>query len=343
MRFSAFAFLRRRIALMLITLFGISVVSFGAVYLLPGDPVSSRYPQASAEEIANLRAEMGLDRTVVVQYGRYLGALAEGDFGWSYNTGTLVREDLARRAPASVELAAFALLIALVIGVPTGVVAAVRRNGAIDHAVRLFSIGTLSVPVFWTGLVGIYVFAYQMNWAPAPLGRLPQGVAAPQPLTGFLVIDSAMSGNWSALSGALHSLALPATVLGLSLVAPISRVTRSAVSEALQEDYILFARATGIPEYRVILQDAFNAAVVPLLTILGYLVGYLIAGNALVETVFSWPGIGRYAVQAVMTNDMAPINAVLLILAVTVAVTNLVVDLLYAAFDPRIRDGLLAA
>ncbi len=339
----AIRYLVRRLALAAITLVGISIISFSAVNLLPGDPVSSRYPQAGASEIAAMRADMGLDRPVYVQYVRYLTALARGDLGWSYNTNTPVTEDLAQRLPASLELSIAGLLLAIAMGVPLGIVAAVRHNRAADHLARLFSIGALSVPVFWTGLVGIYIFSYGLRWAPAPLGRLPLTVTAPPQVTGFIVIDSILAGNGAAFVAALQSLALPAIALGLSLVAPIARIMRSAMLEALQEDYVLFARATGVPERDVVLKDAFRGALVPVLTIVGYLMGYLVAGNALVETVFSWPGIGRYAVQAMLTSDMAPINAILLILAVAIALTNLVVDLAYAVVDPRIRHGLLGA
>jgi peptide/nickel transport system permease protein len=334
-------YVARRLALMAVTLIGISIVSFSSVYLLPGDPMTSRYPQASEEELATLRSEMGIDQPLHVQYGHYVESIFQGDLGWSYNTGTPVVEDLAQRLPASVELSVLALIIAIVVGLPLGMAAAVWRNSAIDHLTRIFSISTLSIPVFWTGLVGIYIFSYTLGWAPAPLGRLALTISPPTDRTGFLLIDSLLDGNAQAFWGALHALALPATVLGLSMVAPLSRIMRSAMSEALQEDFILFARATGVPERDIIMRDAVRASLVPVLTIVGYLLGYLVAGNALVETVFSWPGVGRYAVQAVLTTDMAPINAILLVLAVTVAFANLVVDLTYGIIDPRIRHGIL--
>lgn len=336
-------YIARRLALMAITLTGISIISFSSVYLLPGDPITSRYPQASAKELAQLRAEMGIDQPLHVQYGRYVASLAQGDLGWSYNTGTPVSEDLKQRLPASIELSLLALVVAVVVGVPLGMAAAIKRNSLVDHLTRIFSIGTLSIPVFWTGLVGIYIFSYTLGWAPAPLGRLSLTIMPPTDRTGFLLIDSLLDGNGTAFWGALHALLLPAVVMGLSMVAPLSRITRSAMSEALEEDYILFARATGIRERTIVTRDAFRASLVPLLTIVGYLLGYMVAGNALVETVFSWPGVGRYAVQAVLAADMASVNAILLILAVTVAFANLLVDLTYALVDPRIRHGILDA
>jgi ABC-type dipeptide/oligopeptide/nickel transport system permease component len=336
----AASYVARRLALALITVIGISFVSFTTVYLLPGDPVSSRFPQASEAELARMRAEMGLDRPLHVQYVNYVAAIAHGNLGWSYNTGTPVEEDIVRRLPASLELSIFALVIAIGLGVPLGMASAVHRNTPIDHVARLFSIGALSAPVFWTGLVSIFVFSYVLDWVPPPLGRLTPGVFSPASVTGFLTIDAALAGDLKVFSAAAASLFLPSLVLGISLIAPISRMTRSAMSEALQEDYILFARATGVPEREVVLRDAFQGSIVPLLTVVGYLIGYLVAGNALVESVFAWPGIGRYAVQAILANDMAPINAILLILGITVAVANLLVDLANAAIDPRIRLGL---
>lgn len=333
------AYVRRRLLIGIIVLIGISMVSFSTVYLLPSDPVTSRFPEMSAQERKAIRTAMGLDRPLPVQYWRYMELVFQGEFGFSYNTGNPVVEDLKTRVPATLELAFFALLIALAIGVPLGIVAAVKRNHLVDHLARLFTIGTLSIPSFWTGILFIYVFFYLLHWAPAPTGRLSLAVIAPPAVTGFLTIDSIWAGEARALLGALRNLVLPALVLGLSVVAPISRITRSAMSEALQEDYITFARAVGVPERELVLRDALRGSLVAILTITGYIVGYMIAGAALVETVFAWPGIGRYAVEAIVTSDMAPINTVLLFVAAGVAITNLAVDLLYAVIDPRIRDG----
>lgn len=334
-------YLVRRLVIVAIVLAGISIVSFGTVYLLPSDPITARFPQLSEEERAAVQHYMGLDQPILTQYAKYMEALSHGDLGWSYNTGSPVLQDIKQRLPASLELSFAGLCVALVIAIPLGIIAAVHRNSLIDHLTRLFSIGTLSMPVFWLSLVGIYIFFYELHWVPAPLGRLALSIPMPQRYTGFLTIDSLISRDWPAFIGALKSLALPAFVFGLSMVAPLTRITRSAMSEALQEDYITFARAVGIPERDVVMRDAFRGSMVALFTMIGYIVGFLIAGDALVEQVFSWPGIGRYAVQAVVTSDMAAVNAVLLIVAVGVASTNLLVDLSYAVVDPRIRHGLM--
>jgi len=332
-------YVRKRFFIGIVVLIGISIISFSTVYLLPGDPVTSRFPEMSRQEKKMIRVAMGLDQPLPVQYWKYMGSVFKGDFGFSYNTGKPVIEDLKARAPATLELSAFALWIALVIGVPLGIIAAVKRNHFLDHLARLVTIGTLSIPAFWVGVLFIYIFFYLLHWAPAPMGRLSLNVVAPPTVTGFLTIDSLLARNGQALVGALRAIALPAIVLGLSIVAPISRITRSAMSEALQEDYIRFARAVGVPEREVILRDAFRGSLVAVLTITGYIVGYLMGGAALVETVFAWPGLGRYAIEAIVTSDMAPINTVLLFVAFGVAMTNMLVDLGYAVVDPRIREG----
>lgn len=336
-------YLRRRFVVTLIVLVGISFVSFATVYLLPGDPVTSRYPQLAEEDRAAIREEMGLEDPLPVRYWKYIELLARGDLGFSYNTGTPVKDDLEERLPASLELSGYALLLAILIAVPLGIVSAVKRDGLWDHVARLISIATLSVPVFWLGLIAIYLFFYKLNWAPPPVGRLPLDVIPPPTRTNFITVDAVLARDWAAFAAAWKSLALPVAVLGLSLVAPLARITRAAMSEALQEDYVTFARAIGVPERQVVLRDAFRGSQVAVLTMIGYTVGYLIAGNALVEQVFSWPGIGQYAVQAVVTSDFAAVQAVLLIVAAGVALTNLLVDVGYAFIDPRIRHVLAGA
>jgi ABC-type dipeptide/oligopeptide/nickel transport system permease component len=334
-------YIRRRLGISLIVLFGISLISFATVYLLPSDPVTSRFPDLGEQERREIRAAMGLDRPLPVQYGLYWQAVLRGDLGFSYNTGRPVTEDLRQRVPATLELMFYGALIALALGLPLGIVAAVYRNRPSDSIIRVITIGILSVPSFWVGVVAIYIFFYFLRWAPAPMGRLPLSISTPTAITGILTLDAILVGNWPLFMAALKQLALPAIVLGLSISAPIARITRAAMNESLQEDYIIFARAVGVPEREVIIRDAFRGASVTVLTLVAYILGASVGGAALVETVFAWPGMGRYAVDAVVTSDMAPINAVLLLVAVSIALTNLLVDLGYAFIDPRIRYGLI--
>lgn len=327
----------RRLLIICLVLAGISMIAFWMAYLLPSDPVTSRYPNTTPELRAEVRRQMGLDQPLSVQYARFIRSVFKGDFGVSYNTGNKVSEDLKNRIPATLELAFFSFIMAIIVGIPTGIIAAVQRGRFWDHLLRLFSIGTLSVPSFWLGIVLVYVLYFQYHAVPTPVGRLDFAYISPETVTGFYTLDAIIAGDWQLAWAAFRHLSLPAFVLGISQIAPISRITRSAMSESLQEDYILFARALGIPERSVVLKDAFRGSLVSILTIIGYMIGYIFAGSAMVETVFAWPGLGRYAVTAITTSDMAPTTSCILLVAVGVAFANLIVDVAYAFIDPRIR------
>ena len=330
-------YMLRRVMISLLVLVAISFVAFWMSYLLPSDPVTSRYPDITPELRADIRRQMGLDKPLPVQYGRFLQSVFRGEFGMSYNTGNLVIEDLKNRIPATLELAFFGFMLAVVLGIPTGIIAAVYRGRYQDHLMRLFSIGTLSIPSFWLGIVLIYFLYFKWRIAPIPVGRVGFTLIPPERVTGFYIIDSMLIKDWELAASSFKQLLMPAFVIGISLVAPIARITRSALSETLQEDFILFSRALGVPEKEVILKDGLRGSLVSILTIIGYLVGFTFAGSALVETVFAWPGLGRYAITAIVTSDMAPITSCILLVATGVAFSNLVVDILYAFIDPRIR------
>jgi peptide/nickel transport system permease protein len=327
----------RRLLISMIVLIGISMVAFWMSYLLPSDPVTSRYPDITSEQRAEIRRQMGLDQPLAVQYWRYMQSVFQGEFGMSYNTGNMVSQDLKDKIPATLELAFFGITLGILLGIPVGIVSAVRRNGAWDHGMRFFSIGSQSIPGFWIGIVLIYFLYFKWHIAPTPVGRLSIAYIAPDPITGFLILDSLLVGEGEIAWAAFKQLALPAFVIGLGLIAPIARITRSAMSEALQEDYIIFGRALGLPERQIVFNDAFRGSLVSIITVIGFIVGYIFAGSAVVETVFAWPGLGRYAVTAITTSDMAAINTCILLIASGIAVTNLLVDLSYAFIDPRIR------
>jgi peptide/nickel transport system permease protein len=335
-------YIARRICISLIVLVGISLIAFWMSYLLPSDPVTSRYPDISAEQREEIRRQMGLDQPLVVQYARYMQSVFRGEFGTSYNTGNSVGEDLKDRIPATLELASFGIAVGILFGIPMGIVSAVYRSRPLDHIMRMLSIGAQSLPAFWIGVVLIFFLYYKLHWVPAPVGRLGMGMLPPPQVTGFLVVDALIQGNWKLAWASFQQILLPGFVLGLGLIAPIARITRASMSEALQEDYITFARAIGLPERQVVLNDAFRGSLVAIVTSIGFVVGNVLAGSAIVETVFAWPGLGRYAVTAITTSDMAPVTTCILLIASGVAVTNLIVDLSYALIDPRIRDGLTA-
>ena len=331
-------YLLRRLALAIPTLFGVSLICFFLTYLLPGNPVMVKAgPFATPEHIAEMEKRMGLDRPLHEQYLVYAKGLLRGDLGESSSTGRPVAQDFMQRLPATLELTFASLIIAILVGVPLGVLSAVHRDTFIDHVGRVVGIAGVAMPTFWTGLIAIYVFFYLFDIAPPPLGRLGSGISAPERITGLFVIDSLLTGNWAALRSSLAQLVLPAATLGLSVMAPVARMVRSTMLEILESDYVKAAWAAGLPRRTVIYGDALRNALIPIITILGIVFGFLMAGNAVVESVFAWPGIGNYAVTALMTKDSGPIQSFVLFVALMYVAVNLLVDLVYGLVDPRIR------
>lgn len=328
----------RRLSLVIPTLVGVTIITFTLTYVLPGNPaVVKAGPLVSPDVVKELEKEMGLDQPAWVQYWRYISGVVQGDLGQSASTGRPVLQDFKQRLPATLELTLASLLIALVIGIPLGVQSAVHRDTAIDHVGRIVGVAGVAMPTFWTGLLALYFFFYVLGVAPPPLGRLGAGIEPPQAITGLYVVDSLLTGNWKALGSSLHQLMLPAFTLGLSVMAPIARMVRSTMLEILESDYIKAAWAAGIPRRRVIYRDALTNALIPVVTILGIVFGFLMAGNAVVESVFAWPGIGNYAITSLMTKDSGPIQSFVLFVAVLYVVVNFVIDMVYGLIDPRIR------
>jgi len=328
----------RRLSLVIPTLVGVTIITFTLTYVLPGNPaVVKAGPLVSPEMVKELEKEMGLDQPAWVQYWRYISGVLRGDLGQSSSTGRPVLQDFKQRLPATLELTLASLLIALVIGIPLGVQSAVHRDTMIDHVGRIVGVAGVAMPTFWTGLLALYLFFYLLGVAPPPLGRLGAGIEPPQAITGLYVIDSLLTGNWTALGSSLHQLMLPAFTLGLSVMAPIARMVRSTMLEILESDYIKAAWAAGIPRRRVIYGDALANAMIPVVTILGIVFGFLMAGNAVVESVFAWPGIGNYAITSLMTKDSGPIQSFVLFVALLYVLVNFVIDILYGLIDPRIR------
>ncbi len=328
----------RRLSLVIPTLLGVTIITFTLTYVLPGNPaVVKAGPLVSPEVVKELEKEMGLDQPAWVQYWRYISGVARGDLGQSASTGRPVLEDFRQRLPATLELTLASLLIALLIGIPLGVQSAVHRDTAVDHIGRIVGVAGVAMPTFWTGLLGLYFFFFLLGVAPPPLGRLGSGLEPPTSITGLYVIDSLLTGNWKTLGSSLHQLMLPAITLGLSVMAPIARMVRSTMLEILESDYIKSAWAAGIPRRQVIYGDALKNALIPVITILGIVFGFLMAGNAVVESVFAWPGIGNYAITSLMTKDSGPIQSFVLFVAVLYVVVNFVIDMVYGLIDPRIR------
>jgi peptide/nickel transport system permease protein len=330
-------FLARRLLLLVLVLWGMTVVTFVISHVVPGDPVRALAgPHASASEIATLRHQYGMDRPLPVQYLDYLGRLVHGDLGTSLVTRRPVLSDLVQFFPATVELTLTSLLLALVIGIPLGVTAATRAGSVwSDHGSRLISLVGVSMPVFWLGLLAQLIFYRQLNWLPSS-GRLSLLATPPSGPTGFYLLDTALGGDWSSFGDTLSHLVLPAGTLALGSLAIVTRMTRTAMLETLGQDYVRTARAKGLPEWRVVYAHALKNALLPILTVIGLQVGYLLSGDFLTETVFSWPGIGLYAVSAITSLDFPAIMGVSLVVSLVYVLINLTVDFLYTVADPRV-------
>jgi dipeptide transport system permease protein len=282
-----------------------------------------------------LRHEYGFDRPLLVQYGLYLSRLAHGDLGRSIVTQKPVLTEFAELFPATVELSLCAILFALCIGIPAGIIAAVRRNSVFDHGVMALSLTGYSMPIFWWGLLLILLFSVQLGWTPVS-GRIAV-LYFIQPKTGFLLVDSLLAGDTAAFRSALSHLVLPAIVLGTVPLAVISRMTRSAMLEVLGEDYIRTARAKGLSNFRVIAIHAFRNALIPVVTVIGLQVGALFTGAILTETIFSWPGVGKWLIDGIGRRDYPVLQGGTLLIGAIIMTVNLLVDVTYGIINPRIR------
>jgi ABC-type dipeptide/oligopeptide/nickel transport system permease component len=330
----------RRLMLAAITIFGVVIAVFLMTHILPSDPAALRAgPLATEELIAQYREEMGLDKSLIVQFVNYAGLLARGDLGTSWRTDQPVRVELGQRLPATMELAATAFLLAMILGLTLGILAAVYSGTWVDSLARVLATLGASLALFWLALIGVHIFYYNLGWAPPPLGRLTVGLPEPPHVTGLLVADSLLAADLETALDAASHLWLPALTLAFVVSAPIIKTMRGAMLDTLGADYVRTARATGVSTRRVILYDALRNAFIPVLTTLGIVFGYLMAGNVIVERVFSWPGIGQYAWTALITNDFNAVQGFVLLIAVVYVVLNLSIDLAYGYIDPRIRLG----
>jgi peptide/nickel transport system permease protein len=332
-------YLLRRLGVSALLIVGVTLVTFVLTNLVPGDPVAANLGQRAAENpatVAAYRAHYGLDQPLPVQYVTYLGNLLRGDLGESQQTHRPVLVDLQSAVPATLEIAIGAIVLSVLIGVGFGVVAAVRRGRLADSVLRLVSLVGISVPTFWLALVAFYVFSFQLDLAPGS-GRLAPATTPPPHVTGLYTVDSLLAGEWETFGDALAHLMLPTLVLTLYTVGLLTRFTRSAVLEVLEQDYVRSARAKGLPGRTVLFRYVLRAAMVPILTVVGLAFGALLSGTVLVEEIFAWPGLGSYAYQAASHLDLPAVMGVGLLVGVIYLVINLVVDLLYGVIDPRVR------
>ncbi|WP_159588786.1 ABC transporter permease subunit [Chelativorans xinjiangense] len=332
-----FRFFLRRLAVLIPTFIGVSIIAFAFIRILPGDPVMlmSGERVMSPERHQELTHLLGFDRPLWIQYVDYLGGVVTGDFGNSIVTKRPVLNDFLTLFPATLELSICAIIIAILIGVPLGILAAVKRGSWLDQSVMGFALVGYSMPIFWWGLLLIIFFSGVLQWTPVS-GRISLLYYFP-PVTGFMLIDSLLSGQEGAFTSAVSHLVLPTVVLATIPLAVIARQTRSAMLEVLGEDYVRTARAKGLPPRRVIGLHALRNALIPVITTIGLQVGVLLAGAILTETIFSWPGIGKWMVDSVFKRDYTVVQGGLLLIAGIIMIVNLIVDMLYGLVNPRIR------
>lgn len=336
---SLLRFVLRRLAVGVLLCVGVTLISFTLTQVVPGDPVAAslgEHAAADPDTVAAFRQRFGLDKPLPEQYAIYLGNLLQGNFGESLQTRRPVADDLAKYMSATIELSIVAMTIAMLGGLALGIVAAVNRDRWPDQVIRVVSLAGVSVPTFWLSLVCLYVFFFQLGWSPG-VGRLPPGVSSPVTITGLYTIDALLTGNWKLLWQALSHLALPAMVLAIYTIGAITRFTRAAMLDALQQDFVRSARAKGMPERTVVLRHVLRPALAAIITVSGMAFGRMLGGAVLVESVFSWPGLGEYAYRSALALDLRAIMGVSLVIAAIYILVNLVVDVLYAVVDPRIR------
>lgn len=334
-------FIIRRLILLIPLLIGVTLVAFIISRAVPSDPVNAALGQnavSNEELVAAFRAKWGLDQPPHIQYLTYIQHLLQGDMGESISTHQPVINDLSRYLPATIELATTAIILAVLIGVPLGVVSAMRRNTWLDQISRVVSLIGVSIPVFWLALLGLYVFYSRLGWLPGP-GRLDIGTQPPIRVTGLYTVDALLMGDFALFINALSHLVLPAIVLAAFSMGLITRITRSSMLDVVGQDYIRTARAKGLGEVRITALHTFRNALIPTVTVLGLAYGSLLTGAVLTETVFSWPGIGQYAYQASISLDFPAIMGVTMLIAFVFILVNLIVDITYVFLDPRLREG----
>jgi peptide/nickel transport system permease protein len=330
----------RRLLGLVPVLLGITVLVFGLLQLIPGDAaVVLLGERATPEQVAALRSQLGLDRPVLVQYGVFLQRLLQFDLGTSIISGIPVAQELKTRLPATFELSLAAMGVAIALGIPAGILAAVKRNTAWDYLTMAGSLVGVSMPVYWLGLLLVYGFAVHLGWLP-PSGRISVEVGLNfQPITGFYLLDALLQRNWGALRDVAAHLVLPAIALSTIPLAIVARITRSAMIEALGQDYIRTAQAKGVSPIGVVGQHALKNALLPVSTIIGLQFGSLLGSAILTETIFAWAGIGSWIYQGVLQRDYPVVQGGVIFVAVAFVLINLAVDVLYPLIDPRIRAG----
>jgi len=315
---------------------GVVVVTFILTRALPGDPAAYFAGAAATQEaIAQVRSQLGLDKPLLEQFFLYVAGLARGDMGLSLTTGQPVAQELLARLPASLEMVFLALLLACAIALPLGVLAATRPGSWIDQLCRLVTTAGVSLPTFFTGLLLAYVFYFLLGWAPSPMGRLDPMFSPPPTVTGLYLVDTALAGDAGLWWASLKQLILPVLTMAIFVLAPIARMTRASMLQVLSADFIRTARASGLSSATVLITYALRNALLPVVTTLGMVFGFMLGSSVIVEKVFGWPGVGSYAIDALTASDYAPVQGFVLAMGVLFVLLNLAVDVLYGLIDPR--------
>jgi len=330
------SYIIRRLLSLIPTLLGVSIIVFLFLRMIPGDPALALAGEhASEENVERIREEFGLNKPLHEQYFTYVGKVLRGDLGRSILSRRPISEELKTRFPATIELSICALIVALVVGLPAGIISATKRNSIFDNIAMVGSLLGISMPIFWLGLMLNWFFAVQLGWLPS-VTRLDANIEL-QRITNLLIVDSILTGNAEALLNAVQHLILPAVALGTIPMAIIARMTRSAMLEVLEQDYVRTARAKGLRERAVIIRHALGNALLPVITIVGLQVGVLLSGAVLTETIFAWPGIGRWLYLSILSRDYPIVQGMALFITILFLIVNLLVDISYAMVDPRIR------
>ncbi len=332
-------YILRRLLLLIPVLLGTVTITFFLIYLVPSNPARLiAGPRATGEQLEKIRLELGLDEPIYIRYFKYLGRLLKGDLGRSILTRRPVLDDLLTFFPATLELTLVSMLIMVPLGIFFGVLSAVKRNSALDHIIRVFALSGVSMPVYWFGLILLLVFYFKLGIFPGP-GRLDPHIVPPPTITGLYIIDSLLAGRWDAFINSIEHIILPAVTLAYATTGMTARITRSSMLEVIGAEYIRAAKAKGLSPREIILKHALRNALIAPVTFIGYEFGYLLAGAVLTETIFGWPGLGRYAVEAMTNVDFPAVLGVVILTTFVYVIVNLIVDIAYVIIDPRIRLG----
>ena len=333
------AFILRRLILQIFVLLGLSIFTFLLMFGLPGDPAAILYSAGGSlgfEEYNHFREKWGLDLPIWKQYTNFITNLMRGDMGTSLVTRTPIFDEIKSYFPATIELSIVAFVFACIMGLPLGIISALKRNSWVDHTIRAVSLFGVSMPIFWFAIILLIIFYFYLGIIPSSQ-RIDLDMEIPRHITGFYIIDTIAVGDWTALLNVLHHLILPAFVLGFSVVGLLARVTRASILEVISQDYVRTARSKGLQEKTVISRHVLRNALIPTVTILGLLVGGLLSGAVLTETIFAWRGVGRFAVQSIMLLDRLAVVNVTILVGIVFSTANMIVDITVAFLDPRIR------